>query len=39
MKIRKPTQEIHSKVTGLLNSAFLKSKYEAKLVEQFHGKE
>jgi len=37
MKIRKPTQEIHSKISGLLNSAFPKSKYEAGLVEQFHG--
>ncbi len=36
MKIRKPTQEMHSKVSGLLTSAFPKSQYESRLVEQFH---
>ncbi len=36
MKIRKPTPDIRSKVYGLLNSAFSKSKYQAAPVEQFH---
>ena len=37
MKIRKPTREILPKVSAMLSSAFPKSRYEAKLVEQFHG--
>lgn len=36
MKIRKPTLEIYPKVSALLSSAFPKSPYEARLVEQFH---
>ncbi|MCP3943781.1 MAG: N-acetyltransferase [Desulfobacteraceae bacterium] len=36
MKIRKPTPEIYVKISALLNSAFPKSRYEVKLVEQFH---
>lgn len=36
MKIRKPGQEIHSKVSALLKAAFPKSQYETTLVEQFH---
>lgn len=36
MKIRKPTQEINNRISGLLNLAFPKSLYEAGLVEQFH---
>jgi len=39
MKIRKPTQEIFVKISALLSSAFPKSQYEAKLVEQFHDNE
>lgn len=39
MKIRKPTQEIFLKVSALLSSAFPKSQYETKLVEQFHDNE
>ncbi|ACN17543.1 putative acetyltransferase [Desulforapulum autotrophicum HRM2] len=36
MKIRKPTTENFSKVSGLLSSAFPKSQFEKKLVENFH---
>ena len=36
MKLRKPTRENYSKVSGLLWSAFPKSPYEAELIEQFH---
>jgi len=39
MKIRKPDQESHSKVIGLLGSAFPKSRYEAGVVEKFHQNE
>ncbi len=37
MKIRKPTPETYDKVAALLNSAFPNSRYEAELVESFHG--
>lgn len=36
MKIRKPTPENYGKVSGLLGSAFPKSRFEKKLVENFH---
>ena len=36
MKIRKPTQETYVKVSALLSSAFPKSLYEQKLVEELH---
>ena len=36
MKIRKTTQETQGKVSALLKSAFPKSRYEARLVENFH---
>ncbi len=36
MKIRKPTREIYVKVSALLSSAFPKSRYETKLVEELH---
>ncbi len=36
MKIRKPTPDIYVKVSGLLDKAFPKSQYEAKLFEEFH---
>jgi len=36
MKIRKTTPETQGKVSALLKSAFPKSRYEARLVENFH---
>ncbi len=36
MKIRKPTPENFNKVSGLLSSAFPRSRFEKTLVENFH---
>jgi putative acetyltransferase len=36
MKIRKPTLETRVKISALLKSAFPKSRYEQKLVEELH---